>query len=235
MPEDNFAKARNILITAIRPALNILGKGGRAAEQLVLGTAIQESLLIHRQQLGNGPALGLFQMEPATHNDCWQSYLNFRRDLADKVKRISDMKGMRVVTSQAGAAAWAVGAASVREIDRYNIRGATALALRRALARLRVPVDHVLLDGTALPELGRAHEPIVDGDARCHSIAAASVIAKLVRDRLMVSLGRHYPAFGWERNKGYGTPDHLAALDSGGPTRHHRRSFMPVVQMRLVF
>lgn len=133
------------------------------------------------------------------------------------------------------AAAWAIGAASVREIDRYNIRGATALALRRALSRLPCPIDHVLLDGTALPELGRPHEALVDGDARCHSIAAASVLAKLVRDRLMAKLGRRYPAFGWEHNKGYGTPDHLAALDADGPTRHHRRSFMPVVQTRLPF
>jgi ribonuclease HII len=84
-----------------------------------------------------------------------------------------------------------------------------------------------------LPELGRPHEALVDGDAHCHSIAAASVLAKLVRDRLMAKLGRRYPAFGWEHNKGYGTPDHLAALDTDGPTRHHRRSFMPVVQTRL--
>jgi ribonuclease HII len=131
------------------------------------------------------------------------------------------------------AAAWALGAASVREIDRLNIRVATALALRRALAHLPCSIDHILLDGTALPELGRAHEPLVDGDARCHSIAAASVLAKLVRDRLMANLGRRYPAFGWEHNKGYGTPDHLAALNAGGPTPHHRRSFMPVVQTRL--
>lgn len=134
---------------------------------------------------------------------------------------------------RARALAWAIGAASVREIDRYNIRGATALALRRALSRLPCPVDYILLDGTALPELGRRHEALVDGDARCHSIAAASVLAKLVRDRLMTNLGRRYPAFGWEHNKGYGTPDHLAALDADGPTRHHRRSFVPVVQVRL--
>jgi ribonuclease HII len=131
------------------------------------------------------------------------------------------------------ALAWALGAASVREIDRYNIRGATALAFSRALSRLRCPVDYVLLDGTELPELGRPHEALVDGDARCQSIAAASVLAKLVRDRLMTNLGRRHPAFGWEHNKGYGTPDHLAALDARGPTRHHRTSFVPVVQVRL--
>jgi hypothetical protein len=86
MPEDKIDLARKILLDCIRPALTALGRGGRAAEQLVLGTAIQESLLIHRQQLGNGPALGLFQMEPATHDDCWDNFLKFRSDLTAKVK-----------------------------------------------------------------------------------------------------------------------------------------------------
>jgi len=86
MAEDKLDLARRVLLDAIRPALDALGNGGRAAEQLVLGTAIQESLLIHRQQLGDGPALGLFQMEPATHDDCWNNFLKFRTELADKVK-----------------------------------------------------------------------------------------------------------------------------------------------------
>lgn len=131
------------------------------------------------------------------------------------------------------AVGWAVAAASVREIDRINIRRATALALRRALGRLPLPADHVLLDGTPLPELGCPHEAIVDGDARCQSIAAASVLAKLVRDRLMTLLSRRYPAFDWGRNKGYGTRAHLMALDREGPTAHHRTSFMPVVQLEV--
>ena len=87
MAQNKFELARKVLLEAIRPALSILGRGGLVAEQLVLGTAIQESLLIHRQQLGGGPALGLFQMEPSTHNDCWNNFLRFRPDLADKVKR----------------------------------------------------------------------------------------------------------------------------------------------------
>ncbi|GBD33611.1 MAG: ribonuclease HII [Gemmatimonadales bacterium] len=129
------------------------------------------------------------------------------------------------------AVAWAIGAASVREIDRLNVRVATALACRRALERLPLQVEYVLLDGLPLPELGVPHEAVVDGDSRCHSIAAASVLAKLVRDRLMDLLGRRYPAFGWERNKGYATRRHLLALDRLGPTPHHRRSFSPVVQL----
>jgi hypothetical protein len=83
---DRFSEARKLLVEAIRPALQTLAHGGLAAEQLVLGTAIQESLLIHRRQLGNGPAVGLFQMEPATHDDCWTNFLKFRAGLADLVK-----------------------------------------------------------------------------------------------------------------------------------------------------
>lgn len=132
---------------------------------------------------------------------------------------------------RARALAVSVGAASVREIDRLNIRRATILAMQRALARLAVEPAYVLVDGLPLPELGRPHDAIVDGDVHCHSIAAASVIAKTVRDRLMELLGRHHPSYAWASNKGYGTPDHLAALATFGFTAHHRKSFAPVVQL----
>jgi hypothetical protein len=87
MLEGKFQLSRDILINAIRPALNLLGAGGLAAEQLMLGTGIQESLLVNRQQIGGGPALGLFQMETATHDDCWKNYLKFQTALADNVKQ----------------------------------------------------------------------------------------------------------------------------------------------------
>ena len=132
------------------------------------------------------------------------------------------------------ALAIAVAAASVREIDRHNIRGATILAMRRAIRRLPALPDHVLVDGLPIPELLWEHDAIVGGDARCQSIAAASVIAKTVRDRLMERLAARYAGFGWETNRGYGTEDHLAALGLYGPTPHHRRSFAPVAQLRLV-
>ena len=105
--------------------------------------------------------------------------------------------------------------------------------MRRALARLAVPPEHVLVDGNPLPDLGCAHEGIVGGDDRSLSIAAASVLAKVVRDRLMVLLGRRYPGFRWEENKGYATAAHLSAIDADGPTPHHRRSFTPVTQLTL--
>lgn len=134
---------------------------------------------------------------------------------------------------RARATAVGVGAASVREIDRFNIRRATILAMQRALCRLGVEPVAVLVDGVWLPELGRPHDAIVDGDALCQSIAAASVIAKTVRDRLMRLLALRYPVYAWEENKGYGTPEHLDALQVLGPTRHHRMSFEPVAQLKL--
>lgn len=135
---------------------------------------------------------------------------------------------------RAEALTWAVGAASVRDIDRRNILRATALAMRRAVARLTLPPDRILIDGSPLPELRAQHEAIVDGDATCESIAAASVLAKWTRDQLMVRLAARYPAFHWDRNKGYATEEHLAAIEAHGFTPHHRLSFAPFAQLRLL-
>ena len=132
------------------------------------------------------------------------------------------------------ALAVAVGAASVREIDRFNIRRASILAMRRALHRLGIVPTDVLVDGLPCPELDCPHQAIIDGDARCHSIAAASVIAKTIRDLLMERLSARHPVYCWASNKGYATPEHLDALQLYGPTRHHRWSFAPVAQLELL-
>ncbi len=126
------------------------------------------------------------------------------------------------------AIAVGVGAASVGEIERLNVLGASYLAMRRALRRV-LPVDYALVDGPRYrwAELG-PHEAIVDGDALCYSIACASIVAKVVRDRLMRKLARRFPGYGWEHNVGYGSAEHLAALRCLGPTPYHRRSFGPV-------
>lgn len=118
-----------------------------------------------------------------------------------------------------------VGAASVREIDRRNILRATTVAMQRALHRLGTKPDHVVVDGLPVVHLGRAHEAVVDGDALIHSIACASIVAKVVRDRLMHRLAARYPAYAWERNAGYGTAEHRAAIDELGVTPHHRLTF----------
>ena len=160
------------------------------------------------------------------------------------VKPIRGLDDSKVLTARqrarfaakirARATAVAVGAASVREIDRLNIRRASILAMRRALDRLGLVPTDVLVDGLPCPELACAHEAIVDGDALCHSIAAASIIAKTVRDRLMERLGARHPEYCWTDNKGYATPEHLAALHTLGPTAHHRMSFAPVAQLELL-
>lgn len=128
---------------------------------------------------------------------------------------------------------FAIGAASTREIDRINIYQASALAMRRALARLGVKADVVIIDGRRMPSLGCDHEAMIDGDARCYSIACASIIAKVVRDRLMRQLAVRYPDYGWEHNAGYSTPEHKRLIEKVGITPHHRRCFTPVLQREL--
>jgi ribonuclease HII len=126
------------------------------------------------------------------------------------------------------ALAIGLGAASVCVIDRVNILQATAIAMRRAIARIPAPYDLLLIDGSPFGALGLPHQAIVKGDACCLSIACASIIAKVTRDRLLRALHRRYPGYGWETNAGYGTAGHLSALTERGPTPHHRRSFRPL-------
>jgi ribonuclease HII len=121
-----------------------------------------------------------------------------------------------------------VGAASVAEIDALNILQASLLAMRRAFLALGICPDAALVDGNRAPRLGCRVETLVGGDALSLSIAAASVIAKVTRDRAMTSLAPRHDRYGWERNAGYPTAEHRAAILAHGITRHHRRSFAPV-------
>lgn len=146
--------------------------------------------------------------------------------LADS-KRLSPAARERLCPAIRAAAVVGLGAASVAEIDRLNILQATFLAMRRAVARLAVAPDRLLVDGNRAPPLAVATRCIVGGDASEPAISAASIIAKVARDRLMARLARRYPGYGWERNAGYGTAEHVAALLAGGPTPHHRLSFAP--------
>lgn len=128
-------------------------------------------------------------------------------------------------------AAWGVGIASVEEIDAINIYWARMLAMSRAVEALGLEPAWVLVDGNATPRWQRPSKAIVNGDARCRSIAAASIIAKVTRDRMMVEFARDHPGYGWEHNRGYPTPDHRRALRELGTTPLHRRSFGPVREM----
>jgi ribonuclease HII len=126
------------------------------------------------------------------------------------------------------AVAVGVGDASVDEIDLINIRQATHLAMARAVRALAVSAMFALVDGNDAPALPCPCDTIIAGDARSVSIAAASIIAKVTRDRMMVALHEQHPGYGWFTNKGYSTEEHIAALNRLGPCMHHRRSFAPV-------
>ncbi|HLT02611.1 MAG TPA: ribonuclease HII [Geminicoccaceae bacterium] len=121
-----------------------------------------------------------------------------------------------------------IGAASVAEIDRINILQASLLAMRRAVLRLGCLPEVALIDGNQAPELPCPVETIVDGDALVPAISAASIVAKVTRDRLMRRLATRYPGYGWETNVGYATSAHREAIWQLGPCRHHRRSFAPI-------
>jgi ribonuclease HII len=130
---------------------------------------------------------------------------------------------------ESGVVQFTVAEASVEEIDRINILQATFLAMRRAVQALAAPPAVLLIDGNrAPPQLPCRAETIVGGDAHSYSIAAASIVAKVTRDRQMARLAAAFPGYGWETNRGYGSAEHLRALELLGPTPHHRMSFAPL-------
>ena len=155
-------------------------------------------------------------------------------DRARFPRGIDDSKALDAATREAiyarlrRVAAIGVGIASVEEIDRLNIYWARMLAMARAVDALGMDPAIVLVDGNACPRWERTSRAIVGGDAKCRSIAAASIVAKVTRDRIMVELDAVHPGYGWARNKGYGTLDHRRALAELGPCQAHRRSFAPV-------
>lgn len=148
--------------------------------------------------------------------------------LADS-KTLDEITRARLDTEiRAQALAWAIGTASAEEIDHLNILRATLLAMQRAVAGLRVAPRYVLVDGNQCPALNFPVVSVIKGDARYECISAASILAKVARDRLMIELDRRYPGYGFAEHKGYGTVQHLRALHSLGVTPEHRRTFAPV-------
>jgi ribonuclease HII len=159
-----------------------------------------------------------------------------RRDLDDSKALPRELRESCCRALFAGVAAGGikigVGASSACEIDRINILRASLLAMRRAVAALALPLgagpDVALVDGNIPPDLACPVETVVKGDARSFSIAAASVVAKVTRDRIMRALAMRYPGYGWDSNVGYSTAEHFAGIAKLGVTPHHRRSFAPV-------
>src|SRR6266550_9097610 len=152
----------------------------------------------------------------------------------DDSKRLTHEQRVRLASKiRERAVAFALGAASVHEIDRINIYQASVLAMRRALDRLDVRPDHVVIDGRVMRTLPIPHTAVVHGDARCFSIACASILAKVTRDLLMTRLSRRYPHYIWDSNAGYTTREHVAGLTSYGITPHHRKSFCRISDLLL--
>lgn len=196
--------------------------------------AAEGRIVIGLDEAGRGPWAG-----PVTAAAAWLDPARLPRDLLlrlDDSKRLTPQARDEVYSQLVGeaaaefeaAVAVAVGWASVAEIDRLNILQASLLAMRRAAAALPLSPAAALVDGKYAPDLPCPARPVVRGDSRSYSIAAASIVAKVTRDRHMQDLAEEHPGYGWERNRGYGTAQHAAALRRLGVTEQHRRSFRPV-------
>lgn len=147
------------------------------------------------------------------------------RGVDDSKKLTAEKRESLFLEIRDSAIAIGVGAASSREIDRINILRASHLAMERALRKLPVQPQHVFVDGLKIPGFPYDHTAVIDGDAKVHCIACASIVAKVIRDRLMRMLAVRYPAYNWANNCGYSTADHRNAIVEAGLTPHHRRSF----------
>jgi ribonuclease HII len=148
--------------------------------------------------------------------------------LADS-KLLSPLQRRRLIPLiLAACEGWEIGAVAAAGIDRWNIRRASFRAMRRAIERLPVRPGHVIVDGFRIPGFGLPQTALIKGDRLCRSVAAASVLAKVARDRRMDRYHLQYPQYGFDSNRGYPTPDHLRALTQHGPSPLHRRTFAPV-------
>jgi ribonuclease HII len=177
-------------------------------------------------EAGRGPLAGpVVAAAVILPDDCTLEGLNDSKKLT--AKKREHFHAMLTVRADIH---WGIGQADVAEIDRLNILRATHLAMARAVAALPRKPDHALVDGLPVRGLPVPHTALVAGDTLSLSIAAASIIAKVTRDRLMTALDAEYPQYGFARHKGYGVREHLEALRSHGPSPVHRRSFQPVAQ-----
>ena len=174
-------------------------------------------------EVGRGPLAG-----PVMAAAVWLDPAHIPEGLNDS-KKLTAARRQALRDALTDTADISIGAASIAEIDRLNILQASHLAMLRAIEGLRHTPDHVLIDGSMIPrDLTISASAVVKGDTRSVSIAAASIVAKISRDLVMVDLAQQHPGYGWETNAGYPTPAHLSALRDLGVTPHHRRSFKPV-------
>lgn len=180
-------------------------------------------------EAGRGPLAGPVSAAAVIVPERWRCKgLDDSKKLSPPVR-----EGLYARITEDAKVAWCVAFAEVEEIDRINILRATHQAMIRAVQGLAREVHHCLIDGLRVPGFPWAHDGVVKGDGKSVSIAAASVLAKVSRDRLMREMAREFPHYGFESHMGYGTPQHLEALRNHGPCRIHRRSFQPVAQLAL--
>jgi ribonuclease HII len=179
-------------------------------------------------EVGRGPMFGPVVAAAVILPDGWRL-----RGLTDSKQLTEEQRKKFDAAIRLKAEAWAIAAVDVETIDRVNIRRASLLAMRKAVEQLAVVPDYLLIDGCDTIEWPCPQQAVIGGDARSVSIAAASVLAKVHRDRLLVELDAVYPGYGLARHKGYCSPEHLAALARLGPTPLHRKNWSPVAQRML--
>ena len=196
-------------------------------ESLGLSTS---AVIIGVDEVGRGPLAG-----PVTAAAVFVDRQKITLDLSTKIddsKKVPQKKRATISKQIECMAIIGIGWASSREIDQLNILEATMIAMQRAVLSLRKQIildpDYILIDGNKVPNFDFPSKAIVRGDEKSLSIAAASIVAKSKRDAFMTSLSKLYPCYGWETNAGYGTREHLAAIEREGITAHHRRSFKPI-------
>ncbi len=196
-------------------------------ESLGLSTS---AVIIGVDEVGRGPLAG-----PVTAAAVFVNRQKITLDLSTKIddsKKIPQKKRATISKQIERMAIIGMGWASSGEIDQLNILEATMIAMQRAVLSLRKQIifdpDYILIDGNKVPSFDFPSKAIVRGDEKSLSIAAASIVAKSKRDAFMTSLSKLYPCYGWEKNAGYGTREHLVAIERNGITAHHRRSFKPI-------
>ena len=181
-------------------------------------------------EVGRGPLFGpVVAAAVILPLGCHLSGLTDSKKLSEKKRTEFDRE------IRANAVAWAIASVDAETIDRIDIRKASLLAMRLAVQQLALSPDYLLVDGRDTIDWPCPQQAVIRGDATSLSIAGASVLAKVYRDRLLVELDREFPGYGLASHKGYGCPEHLAALARLGPTPLHRRSFHPVAQTALQF
>ena len=189
---------------------------------------VPEGLVCGVDEAGRGPLAG-----PVVAAAVILDPANPVAGLNDSKKLSAKRREALAIEIRAKAIAWSVAEASVEEIDRINILQASLLAMQRAVEQLKTKPEHALIDGNRCPSLVCTAEAIIGGDGKVASIAAASILAKTVRDAGMLELHCIYPMYGFDRHKGYPTAEHLEALRTHGVSQVHRRSYAPVAQLLL--